>query len=255
MKTTEEHVTLGEQLAAARKKAGLSVDELSAKTRIRPGMLSAMEADDFSRCGGNFYARGHLRSLAKELGADGEALVAEYNAQHAAPEAQPTRREERAEVKPPTVRRARPRWAVLLGAILVALLGWGMVRLFTLPDDNQATATGSSPTPSVTTPTPTAPVTPSAPVTPTATPKPTSVRLTLVADHDGTYVTMRNYYGKRLFSGSLTKGVQQTLVYKGMILVTIEQPRNVRTYVNGQRVYPKAKRYNVLLDGTIEKRE
>src|SRR6266508_3801153 len=100
--TTEEHVTLGEQLAAARKKAGLSVDELSTKTRIRPGMLTAMEADDFSRCGGNFYARGHLRSVAKVLDTDADALVEEFNAKHAAPEVTPTRREERAEAMPPT---------------------------------------------------------------------------------------------------------------------------------------------------------
>jgi len=249
-------VTLGEQLAAARKKAGLSVDELSAKTRIRPGLLTAMEADDFSRCGGNFYTRGHLRSLAKALDADADALVEEFNTKHAAPEVAPTlRREERLEARPPTVHRARPRWAVVLGAVLVALLGWGMVRLFTLPDDNEATATNNTPSPSITMPS----ATPSASTTPkpkpTATPLPTSVRLTLVADYDGTYVTMRNYYGKRLFSGSLTKGVQQTLTYQGMILVTIERPRNVRTYVNGNRVYPKAHRYNVLLNGTIEKRQ
>ena len=63
-------MTLGEQLVAARKSAGLSIDELSARTRIRAGLIDAMERGDFARCGGNFYARGHLRLIAKELGTD-----------------------------------------------------------------------------------------------------------------------------------------------------------------------------------------
>jgi cytoskeleton protein RodZ len=250
-----DDVTLGEQLVAARARAGLSVEELSAKTRIRPGLLTAMESGDFSRCGGNFYARGHLRTLAKVLDTDPAPLIEEYNAQHAAPEVTPSRREERADAKRPTVHAARPRWAVVLGAILVGLMGWGMVRLFTLPNDVEATAT-RSPTPSVTTSTYQRPpqVTVTVPPKPKPTPKPTSVRLTLVADHEGTYVTLRNYNGEQLFSGALTKGVEQTLTYRGMILATVERPRNVRTYINGKRVYPKARRFNVLLSGTFEKR-
>jgi cytoskeleton protein RodZ len=250
-----DDVTVGEQLVAARKRAGLTVEELSAKTRIRPGLLTAMESGDFSRCGGNFYARGHLRTLAKVLDTDPEPLLAEFNEHHAAPEVTPSRRQERADAKLPTVHSARPRWAVVLGAILVGLMGWGMVRLFTLPNDFEATAS-RSPTPSVTTSAATRPpqATVTVPVTPKPKPKPTSVRLTLVADYEGTYVTLRNYNGEQLFAGTLTKGVQQSINHRGLIVVTVERPRNVKTYVNGKRVYPKARRYNVLLNGTLEKR-
>lgn len=244
-------MTLGEQLVAARKRAGMSLDELSAKTRIRVGLLEAMESGDFARCGGNFYARGHLRSIAKELGADGDRLVEEFDQHHAAADPALTRRADRAEARPPTVHAARPRWAVVMGAILVGLMGWGMVRLFSLPNDVEATATPSTPTPSVTvTHVTTAPPSKQ----PAKKPKPTAVRLTVVGDKAGTYLLLRNFNGEYLFSGTLTRGVQQSLTYKGMILVTVYQPKNAKFYINGKLVHPKDKRFNVLLTGGFKKR-
>ena len=246
-------MTLGEQLVAARKSAGLSIDELSARTRIRAGLIEAMERGDFARCGGNFYARGHLRSIAKELGTDPVPFLAEFNKHHATPEVDLTHRHEPADGRPPTVHSARPRFAVVLGAILVGLMGWGMVRLFTLPNDVEATAGPSTPTPSVTETRIT--ITPSqTPTTPTPKPKPTQVQLTVVAENSGAYLVLRNFNGEYLFSGSLSKGVQQTLTYKGMILVTIDPPKNARYYINGKQVFPKVRRFNVLLDGTFKKR-
>jgi cytoskeletal protein RodZ len=37
-----------------------------------------MEQDDFSMCGGDAYAKGHLRTLAPILGLDPDALVSAY---------------------------------------------------------------------------------------------------------------------------------------------------------------------------------
>ena len=61
---------IGPQFAAARRRLALSVDELADRTRIRPHVIEAIEVDDFSACGGDFYARGHLRTLARVLGVD-----------------------------------------------------------------------------------------------------------------------------------------------------------------------------------------
>lgn len=249
-------MTVGEQLAAARMRAGLSIDELSAATRIRPGLLTAMESDDFSRCGGNVYARGHLRLIAKELGLDPAPLVGEFDESHAAAPVSRSRRQERAEAKPPTVHPARPRWAVVIGAILVGLMGWGMVRLFTLPSDIEATASKTTPTPLVTPSKPRITVTPSQPGGTTKPSKPAApklVRLTLSGAYDGTYVTLRNHYGDYLFSGHLRSGSSQSISYGGLIKVTLDTPRNVRIFVNGVRVYPKVPRFTVRLTGAIEK--
>ena len=67
---------IGPELAAARTRLGLTVDQLAERTRIRPHVIEAIEVDDFARCGGDFYARGHLRTLARVLGVDVAPLLA-----------------------------------------------------------------------------------------------------------------------------------------------------------------------------------
>ena len=67
---------IGPELAAARTRVGLSVDELAERTRIRPHVIESIEVDDFTPCGGDFYARGHIRTLARVLGKDPAPLLA-----------------------------------------------------------------------------------------------------------------------------------------------------------------------------------
>jgi cytoskeleton protein RodZ len=73
-------VSIGQALSGARLDAGLSIDDISAKTRLRATVIRAIEADDFSLCGGDFYARGHIRTLAGLVGLDPVPLLAEYDA-------------------------------------------------------------------------------------------------------------------------------------------------------------------------------
>ncbi len=61
---------IGPIVTAARHRARLSIDTLSERTRIRPHVLECIEVDDFEPCGGDFYARGHLRTLARVFGLD-----------------------------------------------------------------------------------------------------------------------------------------------------------------------------------------
>ena len=63
-------MVLGSLIAKARKDAGCSIDELAAATNLRATLLREIEKDDFSHCGGNTYARGHVRNIAKALKAD-----------------------------------------------------------------------------------------------------------------------------------------------------------------------------------------
>ncbi|MBA3264917.1 MAG: helix-turn-helix domain-containing protein, partial [Nocardioidaceae bacterium] len=67
---------IGGEIAEARQRLRLSIDELADRTRIRPYVIESIEADNFGPCGGDFYARGHLRMLARVLGLDGDPLVA-----------------------------------------------------------------------------------------------------------------------------------------------------------------------------------
>jgi hypothetical protein len=78
-------VPIGETLAAARHQAGLTVAEVSERTRIRPTIIRAIEDDDYTSCGGDFYARGNIRDIARVVGTDPEPLIREYDAAHRAP--------------------------------------------------------------------------------------------------------------------------------------------------------------------------
>jgi cytoskeletal protein RodZ len=81
------NVSIGVALAGARQRAGLTVADVSAHTRIRQPIIRAIEHDDFGVCGGDFYARGHIRAIARTVGLDSEPLVHEYDAAH--PHGQP----------------------------------------------------------------------------------------------------------------------------------------------------------------------
>ena len=48
-------MSIGESLAEARRRAGLTVAQVSQETRIREAIIRGIEQDDFSQCGGNAF--------------------------------------------------------------------------------------------------------------------------------------------------------------------------------------------------------
>ena len=146
-------MSIGEVLANARRRAGLSVTQVSHQTRIRETIITGIEGDDYSACGGDFYARGHIRSIAAAVGADPGPLIEQYDAARLGPRAlageatepltplrmpphrwsgpvAPARVHQRRPPAGPVIpvggrRRQRrpPAWAVALGVALVAGLG------------------------------------------------------------------------------------------------------------------------------------
>lgn len=77
-------MNLGEVLSSARASSRLSLDDLASLTSIRAGLLSEMEKNNFSHCGGDIYARGHLRNIAPKIGLDANQLMDLYNEEHSA---------------------------------------------------------------------------------------------------------------------------------------------------------------------------
>ena len=71
-------MSLGSLIAKARKDAGLSLEDLAAKTNIRISVLSEIEKDNFEHCGGETYARGHVRNIAAVLKADQKEFIRIY---------------------------------------------------------------------------------------------------------------------------------------------------------------------------------
>jgi transcriptional regulator with XRE-family HTH domain len=80
-------VSIGEVLAEARHRRGLTVAEVSHYTRIREPVIRAIERDEFLLSGSDFETRGQIRILGTALGVDPGPLIAEYDASHrSAPE-------------------------------------------------------------------------------------------------------------------------------------------------------------------------
>ena len=75
---------IGETLERARHQADLTLAQVSKRTRIRETIIRKIEADDYSECGGDFYARGHIRAIAKAVGTDPEPLIEDYDTDHRA---------------------------------------------------------------------------------------------------------------------------------------------------------------------------
>jgi cytoskeletal protein RodZ len=113
-------VSIGETLAQARDHVGLTVAEVSARTRIREFLIRSIEQDEFGACGGDFYARGHIRAIAATVGADPRALISEYDAAH--PSARPVTVDELARRTPPRASRGS-RWVWTGVVVLVAVIG------------------------------------------------------------------------------------------------------------------------------------
>ncbi len=72
----------------AREAAGLSLEQISALTNIRPGVIKDLENNSVELCGGIAYARGHIRSIVsainkkrpKSFKVDADLLVAQMEA-------------------------------------------------------------------------------------------------------------------------------------------------------------------------------
>ena len=72
-------MTVGESLTQARKNAGLTIDELSERTKIRATVIRSIEADDYEACGGDLYVRGYVRAIAGAIGVDAQGLIRDYD--------------------------------------------------------------------------------------------------------------------------------------------------------------------------------
>ncbi|MFC8454380.1 helix-turn-helix domain-containing protein [Kitasatospora sp. NPDC057223] len=241
-------VSIGRVLSAARIEAGLTVDQISASTRVRVPIVHAIEGDDFDRCGGDFYARGHIRSIARAVGIDGDILVARYDAAHGgAPETK--RPSQLLDTGPIRVNdRRRPNWtAAMVAAIfaVVALIGFNLVNGHT---GGTGTGSASAPLPSGSGTGTTAPevpvVQPPAPapsVAAIAAAPADKVTVKLVAEKDASWVSAVDGSGKSLYQNNIEPGQDQTFTDGKQIKLVIGNAGAVHVFVNGKDLGPAGK--------------
>jgi len=117
-------VSIGATLAAARRHAGLTVADVSQRTRVRENIIQGIEQDDYAACGGDFYARGHIRAVAEAVGTDPAPLIEEFDERwRSSPEITA------AQVFQPSIplrkrERRRVRWTGVLAVLVLAVLGF-----------------------------------------------------------------------------------------------------------------------------------
>ena len=71
---------LGTDLRKARERAGFSLPDLAARTRIPLSSLRAIEENDFSKVPPGIFVRSFIRTYAREVGVDPVTAVTEYRA-------------------------------------------------------------------------------------------------------------------------------------------------------------------------------
>ena len=239
---------LGSVIAKARKDAGFSIEELAQATNLRVTLLREIENDDFSHCGGDIYARGHVRNLAKILKADEkefmhlydekqgiekrtlEDLLVEYNV-----------------MRQPTEAR-KLSWKVMV-AISVASLGIvGIAQFFftgtsTLELPPAIVVETAVPTPSAAatqSPTPSAAATQSPTQSPEAQPSAqssfstgTGVEVVVTATRAKSWLFVSDASGRTLFSGLISKGTSKIFTSGLRLDLKVGNAGGIDVQVNG----------------------
>ncbi|WP_043640778.1 helix-turn-helix domain-containing protein [Nonomuraea candida] len=226
--------SIGAMLRAARQTAGLTISQVSAATRIREAMIQCLEQDDYDQCGGAFYARGHIRAVARAVGLDPEATVHLYDQQHGgAPQPMAASAVFQTDRKIHLPERRGPNWTMALGVALAIVMVFGMMRVLGGTGDQVRTGDVrvASARPSVP---PNTPITETPRPTPSASAKNT-VTVRIKAKRSS-YVSLHDAEGHKLFSGTLKAGKTSTWRAPEKVHVLLADAGAVTVHVNGKRV-------------------
>ncbi|MEU6980668.1 MULTISPECIES: helix-turn-helix domain-containing protein [unclassified Streptomyces] len=237
----DDRDSIGRALQQARVAAGLTVEEVSASTRVRVPIVHAIEEDDFSRCGGDVYARGHVRTLARAVGLDPALLIEQYDAEHggrpAPTPAAPLFEAERIRPEP-----RRPNWTAAMVAAIVAVVGFVGFTMFNGNDvrGNGTVADGPAPAPKASTSAKPKPVKPAPKPAPSesaiaAVPQ-DKVTVKLTAVDDKSWISAKAHDGKLLFDGLLLAGESKTFQDDERVDLILGNAGPIELYVNGKKV-------------------
>ncbi|MGY0057952.1 helix-turn-helix domain-containing protein [Streptomyces sp. LZ34] len=249
----DDRPSVGRALQQARIAAGLTVDEVSTTTRVRVPLVQGIEQDDYSRCGGDVYARGHIRVLARAVGLDPGAVVAQYDAEHGGRPvptlAAPVFEAERIRPEP-----RRPNWTAAMVAAIVAVVGFVGFTLFS--GENGGKGDGGSTVAEETTtarPTTAKPTTKPAPTKP-ADQKPDppdntdgagsaiagvpadKVTVRLTAEGGQSWISAQDHNGRLIHEGLLRQGDSKTFSDSKRIDLVLGNAQAIKLFVNGKEV-------------------
>jgi cytoskeletal protein RodZ len=238
-------MTLGSTIRDAREAARLSIESLSDSTSIRIGLLTEMENNNFSHCGGDTYARGHLRNIAAKVGIDPQVFIDLYNEEHSAEHR--AIQDLLAENNVMQVPREKKKisWKVPATISVSILLVIGIVQIVI---SNQSSTTSSTPAVEVSqsaepaatasvaeSPTPAATGTPSTSATTPTRSGP--ITLAIVAARGNSYIDIV-VDGKHVSKGSLFQGDSKSFQGNTAISIYLSNPAGLDLTLNGKALAP-----------------
>ncbi|MCH0561942.1 MULTISPECIES: helix-turn-helix domain-containing protein [unclassified Streptomyces] len=239
----ESHLSVGRALQQARIAAGLTVDDVSNATRVRITIVHAIEADNFAPCGGDVYARGHIRTLAKAVHVDPAPLITQYDAEHGGRPA-PTPAAPLFEAERIRPERRGPNWTAAMVAAIVAVVGFvGFTAVKGGGDGgtNDQAAGGSTPTASTS-----ASPTPSGRKNADQKPEPSDsaiaaapqdkVTVQVSATDGRSWISAKDHNGRLLFDGLLKQGQSKTFQDSSKINLVLGDAGAIQLYVNGKKI-------------------
>ena len=221
-------MSIGDSLANARRQVGLTISDVSQQTRIRESIIRSIEQGDFSASGGDFYARGHIRSIARAIGLDPEPLIVEYDIEHG-----PLGTLRAADVFEPSTpikirERRSPSLSMIVALVLLAIIGFGAYRLVSHHD--AASLAAAPPTHR-----PTATAKPTATAHPSPTRASSDVVIHLAANEDCWVLLTSSQNGSQIYMGVVPAGSSMTWTEKKAVNVRLGNPGGVVLTVNGKR--------------------
>ena len=240
-------MTLGEFLQKAREDAGFSVDELAHIVNLRPGLIKAMESNDFLPCGGDTYARGHIRNISQITGSNTQELLAMYDAEHSVDS-----RSIHAQLVDNNAAAIRSEnrklsWKVLVGASLsiVVLIGVAQFALTTIDSEPAVTSMVTEETEPTQTPSPD--TTPTSSQSPTASPVTTAtsnngqLTLSIAATRGNSNIDVV-IGGESVYKGPLFQGESKTFSGENSISIYLGNAGDLDLTLNGEKLAPLGER-------------
>lgn len=236
----EARVGIGETLAKAREDAGLSVTQVSQRTRVRETIIRGIEQDDFKACGGNFYARGHIRSIARVVGIDPEPIIRAYDDTHGgAPQAISAISAFEPEAPVPFRERRSPNWSAAMAVALALVVFYGIFQVFGGGERTRTATPAARPAPA---PADSAPPAAAEPPSsdgdrsgPQAAAPRKGVEVRLKAKQSS-WVSVHDATNRELFSGLIRSGAAKKWTSRKRIRIVIGNGGGVRLTVNGHDI-------------------
>jgi cytoskeletal protein RodZ len=233
-------MSLGSMISKARKDAGLSIDYLSATTNIRTTLLRDIEADNFSQCGGETYARGHLRNIAIKLNVDPQLFLTAFEDEqmHVDRTMQDLLVENNVMREPKEVRKVS--WKVLVTISVASLFVAGLAQIIVSSNSTPDIPVAIEQTPTTSpSPEPTPEATATEEVVPTDEATISTgqgVEVIFTASRAKSWLFVSDSSGRVLFSGQIPVGVTKTFSSDLTLNLKIGNAGGVDLSVNGKKI-------------------